>query len=110
MPNRKYEAGARLERETVKNLKDNGYVAFRAAGSKGIADVIAFKPGQVLFVQAKTKTGAISPGSRHQLLMLARMIPGGVPLVVTRPKTSYQKLITAAPGDSITWYPDEVGE
>lgn len=107
MPNRNYEAGRRLEQDTVKELKKNGYEAYRVAGSKGIADVIAFKPGQVLFVQAKTK-GVISPGERLDLLWLARMIPGGVPLVVTRPRTTYRRLTSSGHAAWEPWTPDEV--
>lgn len=107
MPNRNYEAGARLERDTVKELRANGYEPFRAAGSKGIADVIAFKPGQVLFIQAKTK-GVISPSDRLDLLWLAGMVPGGVALVVTRPRTTYRRLVSSGPAAWEPWTPDEV--
>lgn len=105
MPNRNYEAGARLERDTVKNLKEHGYVVFRAAGSKGIADVIAFKPGEVLFVQAKTK-GAITRIERLALFRLAGIVPGGVAIVATRPRTTYLRLAGIGPRDMVRWTPD----
>lgn len=104
----KYDAGRRLEYDTMKHLKENGYETFRSAGSHGIADVIAFKPGQVLFIQAKTK-GAISPADRVDLLWLAGMIPGGVPLVVTRPRTTYRQLTGPGPKAWVPWAPDQVG-
>lgn len=107
MPNGNYEAGRRLEQDTVKELRKNGYATFRASGSKGIADVIAFKPGQVLFIQAKTK-GVISPADRLDLLWLAGMIPGGLPLVVTRPRTTYRRLTASGPGAWEPWTPDQV--
>lgn len=105
----RYDRGRALEYATMKDLKTNGYETFRSAGSHGIADVLAFKPGQVLFVQAKTKQGVISPADRVDLIWLANMVPGGVPIVVTRPKTTYRMLTGPGPKDWVPWTTDQVG-
>lgn len=41
MPNRRYELGARFERECANILRDRGYICTRAAGSKSPYDLIA---------------------------------------------------------------------
>jgi Holliday junction resolvase len=66
-----YNSGAVLERATVNLLRANGYYAIKSGGSKGIADVIAFKPGETLFVQCKAGNGWISPADRTELYVLA---------------------------------------
>lgn len=50
-----YAVGTRFERKVSKHLEENGYALVRAAGSKGStkADLLAFKPGQLLLVQCK---------------------------------------------------------
>lgn len=102
-----YERGRRLEWDTVKDLDDNGYATIRAASSKGIADVVGFKPGQVLFIQAKTN-GIISPADRVNLLWLAAMIPGGIAIVVSRPRVTYRRLTGPGPKQWEPWTMDEV--
>lgn len=100
-----YARGRRLEWDAQHDLEDNGYDTIRAASSKGIADVVGFKPGQVVFVQAKTD-GRISPADRVQLLRLAAMVPGAVAIVAARPRTTYRLLTGPGPKDWIAWSPD----
>lgn len=45
MPNPQYQAGARFERLVVERLGLLGWTAFRVAGSKGPADVVALRRG-----------------------------------------------------------------
>jgi Holliday junction resolvase len=92
VPVTNYQRGVRLERDTVNELKAAGFVTIRAASSKGVADVVGFRPGQVLFIQAKTD-GRISPADRVCLLRLAEMVPGGLAVVVHRPKVAYRLLV-----------------
>jgi Holliday junction resolvase len=54
MPNTRYNRGATLERRLVADFRAQGYAAYRVAGSRGAADVIALKPGEVILAQAKT--------------------------------------------------------
>ena len=97
-----YQRGRRLEWDAQRDLEAAGYDTIRAASSKGIADVVGFKAGEVLFVQAKTN-GRISPAERVELLRLAGLIPGGVALVVQRPRTTYRRLTGPGPKDWVPW-------
>jgi len=49
----KYRAGLVLEHATRTVLEADGYYVIRSAGSKGAADLVAIKPGEVLLVQCK---------------------------------------------------------
>lgn len=49
----KYRRGRDFEYRTKKKLEDAGFLVVRAAGSKGPADLVAFKEGELLFVQCK---------------------------------------------------------
>lgn len=104
-----YHRGRRLEWEIQADLEGAGYETIRAASSKGIADVAAFKPGQTVFVQAKTN-GRIPPAERVALLRLAAMVPGALAIVASRPKVTYRRLTGPGPRDWVAWVPDEIGE
>ena len=85
MPNAAYRDGRKLEYALTSNGKQpgwcraNGYEPFRSSGSHGKIDVIAMKPGELLFIQCK-KTGTLSKADGAELLRLARMV-GAVPLL-----------------------------
>jgi Holliday junction resolvase len=66
-----YRAGADLERAARKVLEENGYFVVRSAGSKGPVDLVAFKPGEVLFVQCKTWDARMSGLSRREFYWIA---------------------------------------
>lgn len=102
-----YESGRRLEWAVQHNLNANGYDTIRAASSKGTADVIGFKVGQTVFVQAKT-SGRISPLDRSNLLRLASLVPGGIAVVAARPGVTYRRLTGVGPKAWEPWTPDEV--
>ena len=55
-----YRRGVRFEHTTLYDLRSNGYYAQRTPGSRGVADVMAVKPGQVLLVQCKI-SGSLAP-------------------------------------------------
>lgn len=104
-----YDAGTRFERETRKHLEADGYWVIKAAGSKGKADLVAIKPGQVLIVQCK-RTGACPPAERAEVLRIARLLPGiGVPLVASRPRVTFRELTGNGPKEWRPWVSDEVG-
>lgn len=110
MPNRNYEAGRRLEYDVRRHLVSEGYVVMRSAGSKGAIDVIAFKPDQVLFVQAK-RNGVCPPAERVELLRVAGLLPGvGVPVVASRPGVTYRRLVGPGPKQWMPWSTDIEGE
>jgi Holliday junction resolvase len=76
-----YATGTRFEHKTRDDLQDNGYVVVRAAGSKGgtKADLIAVKPGQLLFVQCKS-AGALPPDEWDRIVEVAGWV-NAVPLL-----------------------------
>jgi Holliday junction resolvase len=77
--------GIRFEYKTIAALADDGYVTMRAAGSKGAIDIIAMKPGQLLYVQAK-RTGICSAAEWDRVHELATWV-GAIPvLAVNGPK------------------------
>ena len=61
-----YRRGVRFERIIIDDLRSNGYYAQRTPGSRGVADVIAIKPGQILLVQCKI-SGSLAPEPWNQL-------------------------------------------
>ena len=105
-----YSLGRAIEYAVIDDLKTNGYICTRAASSKGAADVIAIKPGQVLLVSVK-RTTAPGPVERTALVGVARMLPTvGVPLVAIGPasKLTYRRLTGVGPKAWEPWQPDEV--
>jgi len=78
MPNANYQRGRRLEYDAAAALEADGYLVMRAPGSKGCADLIALKRGEVLLVQCKTD-GYLTPDERAELFGAARLV-GAVPL------------------------------
>jgi hypothetical protein len=105
-----YAAGRGVEYAVIHDLQDNGYYTIRAASSKGLADVVAVKEGQVCFVNVK-KTTPPGPGERRQLLNVARCIPDfGIALVALGPasRITYRQLTGTSPKAWIEWHPDFV--
>lgn len=76
-----YAKGTRFEHKVRDDLTDNGYLVVRAAGSKGgtKADLVAFKPGQLLLVQCKTD-GKLPAAEWDRIVEVAGWV-GGVPLL-----------------------------
>lgn len=106
-----YSEGIRIEHIVMHDLADNGYEVTRAASSKGVADVIAIKAGQVLLVNVK-RTYPPGPTERDELMRVAAMLPGvGVPLVAMKPKGHpliYRHLWGHLFLEWTPWTPDEV--
>ena len=106
-----YSQGRDVEYAVIDDLKPNGYDTVRAASSKGLADVVAVKPGQILFVNVK-RTTPPGPAERADLLRVAGYLPGaGVPLVALGPasRLTYRRLTGPGPADWEPWTPDEIG-
>ena len=118
-----YDRGNAYEVKTCNVLTADGYVCWQARGSKGVADVIALKRGQVLLVQVKSGQTAMPLdhlGLNHAgwngLFELATQL-GAVPVAcywarwVRRPlwrqltglHTEHRQLWPSVP-----WTPDEV--
>lgn len=76
-----YAQGRRVEWAWRDRLTEAGYEVTRAASSKGSADLIAIKQGQVLLVNVK-RTALPGPAERRELVRVARLLPGvGVPVI-----------------------------
>lgn len=70
-----YGLGTDFERRCFAALAKDGYFVVRSAGSHGIADLVALKPGQILLVQCK-RDGEILREEWNELVKLAqRMDP-----------------------------------
>lgn len=107
-----YSDGVRVEHAVIDDLKANGYDTVRAASSKGLADVVAIKPGQVLMVNVK-RTTPPGPAERADLLRVAGYLPGvGVALVALGPasRVTYRRLTGVGAKDWVSWTPDEIGD
>jgi Holliday junction resolvase len=76
-----YARGRAFEWKARDDMAENGYEVIRAAGSKGTSkvDLIAIKPGELLFVQCKIK-GVIEAAEWDRLVEVAAMV-GAVPIL-----------------------------
>lgn len=81
-----YTLGREVEYRVAKRLRADGYEIQRAASSKGIADLIAIKAGQVLLISVK-RTALPGPAERRELVRVARMLPGVGVAVIARGRT-----------------------
>lgn len=104
----KYSDGYRFECSVRDDLKSAGYEVMRAAGSKGKIDLMAFKTGEILFVQCKLN-GKCSLGERREILRLSEMVEA-VPLVAYKHKegsraaeVKYRMLLDVGPYDFKEW-------
>ena len=106
-----YHDGRRIEYAVCHDLAVNGYLVTRAASSKGFADVIAIKFGQILLVNVK-RTFMPGPRERRDLVHDASDLFGlAIPLVALGPasKLTYRRLTGPGPADWVPWTPDEIG-
>jgi hypothetical protein len=110
-----YVLGRQVEWAVIHDLQDNGYGCTRAASSKGICDVMAIKPGQILLINVK-RTTPPGPAERAELWRRACQLNTpeyriAWPLVALGPATNvtYRELTGTGPSDWVAWTPDEVG-
>jgi Holliday junction resolvase len=82
-------AGRRFEYKVRDDLKANGYWVMKSPASKSPVDMVAIKPGQVLFVQCKLN-GRIDPAEREALYTLA-WLAGGMPILAELSRAPGQK-------------------
>jgi len=109
----RYSDGYRFECTTRDALKTDGYEVIRSAGSKGKVDLVAFKTGQILFVQNKLN-GLCPLSERKELVRLAGLV-GALPIVAFRHKEGraaaevrYRLLTGTGPYEYVKWLPDSV--
>lgn len=79
----KYRLGRRVEYWFRDKLKADGYFVMRSPGSKSPVDLVAIKPGQVLFVQCK-RGGSLPPKEWNAVYDLA-VSSGAVPVMAENP-------------------------
>ena len=106
-----YGDGYRLECEARNVLRDNGYAVIRSASSKTPVDLVAFKVGEMLFVQCK-RAGKMSPADRDALLLLCG-VAQATPLMARWRKdgraartVEFAELTGPGPKDLEPWTPD----
>ncbi|QCB93318.1 restriction endonuclease [Cellulomonas shaoxiangyii] len=104
----RYSGGADFEREVIHHLRAEGYETVRSAGSKGKADVLAWKAGEFLVIQAK-RGGTCPPAERREVIRLASLIADGIPLVASRPGVTFRRLTGPGPRDWEPWATDRLG-
>lgn len=112
-----YAHGATFERMVRHSLEEDGYSVIRSAGSKGDSkiDLVAFKPGQILMIQAKLN-GLCPPAERARLREVSRWV-GALPIVAYRVKEGraaatigYRLLTGDGPKAFVSWAPDGLAE
>ena len=67
---KRYKSGRAFEYRIAKMLREEGWFVIRAAGSHGIADLVAAKGGQWRIIQCKNN-GKLPPDERTALIRLA---------------------------------------
>lgn len=102
--------GRNFENQIQHDLERFGYRTMRSAGSKGAADVVAFGPRSILFIQAKISQGTVSPAERRGVLALADLYGSHIALPLTATKrsvwTDYRLLTGPGPKDWTPWEPE----
>jgi Holliday junction resolvase len=69
-----YSRGNDAERKVAELLRGDGYEVWQTRGSKGYADLIAIKPGQICLVQVKGAKAAIDWYEWNGLFLLAEKL------------------------------------
>lgn len=78
-----YRRGKGAEYRVRDHLAANGYWVMLSPGSKSPIDVVAIKPGQVLFIQVK-RDGTLGPAGWNALIDAA-LPAGATPVLAERP-------------------------
>jgi Holliday junction resolvase len=62
-----------FERKIARIFKKNGYYTVISAGSRGVADVIAIKPNEILLIQCKN-SGGLSMNEKLRLKQISSTV------------------------------------
>lgn len=92
--------GHERERQLVALLRDEDWIAFRAPGSLGVADVVALKAGcQPRLIESKATTAGpyagFPPADRHKLAETAKLA-GAIPELCWWPKRAKPRFVVAS--------------
>jgi Holliday junction resolvase len=85
MPNSNRQRGDYLERQTRDALRACGWIVVRAAGSLGVADLVALR-ADMRPLLVSCKLGPSIPPSERRELVEASQIAGARPIMATRTK------------------------
>jgi Holliday junction resolvase len=88
MPNSNRQRGDYLERQTRAALRAHGWIVVRAAGSLGVADIVALRAGNTPLLVSCKVTGQVARAERLALVEAARE-GGARPLLATRVNRGY---------------------
>ena len=102
-----YSRGRNHEYAVRDALETDGYWCVRAAGSKGKADLVALKPGEVVLVQVKASSPQVSPAEREALFGMASATCT-VPVVAYKPARrpiTFRELTGVGPKEWRPWAP-----
>jgi Holliday junction resolvase len=80
-----YQRGRGLEYRAKEMLSQAGWQVIRAASSKGIADLWAYRYGRMLWVSCKLGKGGAPPAERQRLGWVAH-VHGATPVVAWQRK------------------------
>jgi len=83
--------GTRYEKLTAGYLRRDGYYVMEARGSKGVADLLALKVGQVLMVQVKAGEADLADGWFNDLFGTA-VHHGALAVIADYPKAGRLRL------------------
>ena len=106
----RYSEGVRVEHLVIDDLRANGYQCIRASSSKGVADVVAVKVGEVVLVNVKRTT---MPGPAERLALWRLRWDCVLPVVALKPlrcPIEYRLLTGPGPKEWVPWTPDEALE
>lgn len=108
-----YQRGAAFERAVAARLDTDGYLVLRAAGSHGVADLVAIKPGEVVLIQCKI-SGIISIAEWNAFYETASRV-AALPVLAFKPKRgvyAYHVLSglrqARRPAPYAVWVPDSL--
>jgi Holliday junction resolvase len=98
MPNRARNRGDYLERQTKAAFEEIGYWVIRAAGSFGVADLVALRADKRPVLISCKITGTMAPAERAAI-RAASVLAGGRPVLATRDRPGWVTLyaVTEAP-------------
>jgi len=106
-----YRRGAAFERAIAARLTGDGYLVIRAAGSHGVADLVALKPGEVVLIQCKI-SGTIGISEWNKFYIASRSV-AALPVLAfkaSRGVYEYHRLTgprqTRRPPPYEVWTPD----
>jgi len=77
-----YSRGRQFEYRVKRYLLEHGWLVFRSAGSRSVADLIALRAGEVWLIQCKAN-GYLTPVQQAGLAAVAKEL-GALPVIAYR--------------------------